>query len=86
MSEEKNKVEYDEKVMQALLNEPDIKGKVAQMNPETLTMYKKLLVTQGVYARYQYELNMRELGSNANDLFASVKTLFSPITKFFTKG
>ena len=45
----------DEKIMDELLNTPKAKAETQHMTPETLSWYRDLLVTEGVYDRYVKE-------------------------------
>lgn len=51
----KPKPDYNEKIMQELLNQPGVKENVAQMKPETLEWFKEHLVDSGIYAKYVKE-------------------------------
>ena len=46
---------YDHEIMKELLEQPEVKESVKDMNPETLEWYKELLVSQGIYDRYVKE-------------------------------
>lgn len=58
-------MEYDEKIMNELLNQPSVRKKVAKMTPETLEWYKSLLVSSGIYARYVKERKEKAHGARA---------------------
>ena len=45
--------------MKELLDQPDVKEQVKQMDPETLKWFKELLVSQGVYDRYAKEREVK---------------------------
>lgn len=47
--------EIDEKILEKLLNEPSVKPQVDKMTPAELRLFKELLVSQGIYARYVKE-------------------------------
>lgn len=49
------KIEVDPKIMEELLNKPDIKEHVEKMTPATLAWYKVMLVQQGIYQKYVEE-------------------------------
>jgi hypothetical protein len=49
----------DPKIMAELLDKPDIRGKVKKMNPETLTWYKEMLVSTGIYDKYTKERKVK---------------------------
>lgn len=50
----------DPAIMAELLEQPDVKAQVAQMTPETLAWFKKLLVNQGIYAQYAVERQKKD--------------------------
>ena len=45
----------NKKIMDELLSQPGIKENVAKMTPAELGLYKRLLVSQGIYAQYVLE-------------------------------
>jgi len=45
----------DEKIMDELLNTPKVKAETQYMTPETLSWYRDLLVSEGIYDRYVKE-------------------------------
>lgn len=51
---------YDPKIMAELLDQPDVKEQVDQMQPEMLEWFKELLVSQGIYSRYVKERRKRK--------------------------
>jgi hypothetical protein len=49
---EKQELEYDLDIMDEILKRPGIREPVAQLTPDELVWYKKLLITNGIYAAY----------------------------------
>ena len=45
----------DEKILSELLEQPGVKENTAKMTPAELKLFKKLLVSQGIYAEYVKE-------------------------------
>jgi hypothetical protein len=46
---------YDEKIMDELLSQPEIKNNVKKMTHEMLEWFKELLISQGIYDKYVKE-------------------------------
>lgn len=51
---------YNPKIMEKLLSEPGVKEHVEKMTPAALDWYKRLLVSQGIYARYVRERKIKK--------------------------
>lgn len=51
----KHKSKVDPKIMAELLAEPGVKEKVEKLTPGELALFKKLLVSQGIYSQYAKE-------------------------------
>ena len=83
---EKGMKKIDNEIMQKLLNEPGVKENVEKMTPDELKFYKKLLVDQGIYAKYVreqkqklFEENKKKLQEQKSDLsnsFHNLKSVF----------
>jgi hypothetical protein len=56
-------IKVDPQIMDELLQQPGVSENVAQMTPEMLEWFKKLLVSQGVYAKFVYEKNKENLNN-----------------------
>lgn len=50
-----NRVSYDPKIMQELLDQPGVRENASAMTPGMLDWFKELLVSEGIYARYVKE-------------------------------
>jgi hypothetical protein len=61
MSDKQETAEYDQKIMDELLAEPGVAEKVAVMTAGELDLYKTLIVNQGIYRRYVYERQKKQL-------------------------
>lgn len=57
MSEQQ--LDYDPEIMQELLDKVGVR--VTQLTPMELSLYKQLLVKQGIYARYTIERKLSKL-------------------------
>lgn len=55
MKNASKKPAVDPAIMAELLEQPDLKVQVAEMQPEELDWFKELLVSQGIYAQYVKE-------------------------------
>ena len=55
MKRKKRQVKVNPEIMQALLDEPGVKEHVERMTQDELELYKKLLVSQGIYSQYAKE-------------------------------
>lgn len=51
---------HDPKILDELLNEPEIKSKVAKMSDRELVFFKELLVLRGVYQKYALERQKKQ--------------------------
>lgn len=49
------KIKVDPEIMQSLLDEPEVRKHVERMTQGELELYKKLLVSQGIYSQYVKE-------------------------------
>jgi hypothetical protein len=75
--------ECDEKMMQSLLDEPSVAEQAKKMTPQELALYKKMLVTSGVYAQYVTEQERKEFEQNKRDLRQSVDGLVQSAKRIF---
>lgn len=56
------KPEVNEAIMAELLAQPGVAERVAAMAPDELAWYRRLLVSQGIYARYVRERKLKKGG------------------------
>lgn len=58
----KKQIEVKPEIMDELLSQPEVAQHVKNMTAAEFDFYKRLLVSQGIYARYVKELKKKETG------------------------